>query len=204
MIPYIKQKNEYDCGPTVAQMVFKYFDKPISYDEIKQQIFSDTKGTTWTISIANCLAKNNLHVEYYTKVLGINPEHFKLNYYQKLTDGFDASKAKLIQLFNDSVKNGVHVEEKTLSVDEILDKLSKDVVCISLLDWGKIIQYDSYIGHFVPIVGYDDKSIFVHNPDNINGCGNFKIEKELFDKARKSVGTDQDLIFISKVNDVSS
>lgn len=202
MIPYIKQKNEFDCGPTVAQMVLKYFDVPISYEEIKKQVFSDSKGTTWTIGIANCLADNNLHVEYYTKVLGINPKLFELNYYQKLTDGLDASKRKLLELFNNSIKKGVHIEEKTFSITEVLDKISKDVVCISLLDWGKIIQHNGYIGHFVPIVGYDENNIFVHNPDNINGSANFKIEKELFDIARKSVGTDEDLIFISKVIDV--
>ena len=31
MISYIKQKNEYDCGPLVAQIVLEYFEMTTSF-----------------------------------------------------------------------------------------------------------------------------------------------------------------------------
>ena len=51
-------------------------------------------------------------------------------------------------------------------------------------------------GHFVPIVGYDEKNIYVHNQGLTNPTENLSIPRELFEQARKAKGTDEDIIFI--------
>src|SRR3989338_6226432 len=65
-----------------------------------------------------------------------------------------------------------------------------------LIDWGKIKNLERYIGHFLPIVGFDEENIYLHQPDPKDPEPNFKINKNLFDIARKSKGTDEDIIFI--------
>lgn len=70
---------------------------------------------------------------------------------------------------------------------------------IVLLDWNKITKKaNTYHGHFVPVVGYDEKFIYVHNHGLNNPQSFLQIEKKLFDEARKAQGTDEDILIIYK------
>ncbi len=50
----------------------------------------------------------------------------------------------------------------------------------------------------MPIVGHDDKNVFVHNSRVTDGQEFMMIHKDTFDKARKANGTDEDVIVIEK------
>ena len=55
----------------------------------------------------------------------------------------------------------------------------------------------------MPIVGYDNKNVYVHNQGEIDSgeidSGEFiPIKNKLFDEARKVKGTDEDIIYIHR------
>ena len=67
-------------------------------------------------------------------------------------------------------------------------------------NWNVIKGRAGYHGHFMPIVGYDDEKIYFHQPGPKDPEPYFAISLEVFDKARKSVGTDEDIFFIHRKN----
>ncbi len=150
------------------------------------------------IGIKKTSAQLGFKTEYFTKKLGFNPENYNLNYYKKYADKSSIVKQKLDKLRVESLKAGASIEEKTFSLNNILKKISKDCIAIILLDWSKINGKKEYIGHFVPIVGFDKNFIYVHNQGFSNPKAFFSIEKKLFDKTRKNKGTDENIIFISR------
>lgn len=92
------------------------------------------------------------------------------------------------------------VYEKSLLLEEILSFVTEESIPIVLIDWNVIMSRKNkgYQGHFVPIVGYDEKVVYIHNPGLKDTKEFMPISRELFDKARKSEGTDEDVAVIYK------
>jgi hypothetical protein len=193
---YVQGLNE--CGSVALQMVFEFFGEKHSRDEIKKLVDSESSGTTWTLGLAKAAAQLGFKTEFYTLSLGFNPELFTIEYYQKETDGSAAAEAKLKRLLAECKVLNVMMKEQHLSVDEIVSKLNEDCLAIVLLDWSKIDGRQSFVGHFVTIVGYDDAHIYVHDPGTKRQKPFFPVEKVVFDAARRSKGTDEDIIFIHR------
>ncbi len=195
-IPFYKQESKNDCGPTALQMVLEYLGEKYSKKKLINLVDSDKSGTTWTLGLAVAAAKLGFQAEFYSKHIGFNPENYELEFYKKETDGMDSNKLKLEKLKLEADKLKVKIQEKIFTLNELLSKISESSVAIILLDWSKIKQTDSFMGHFVPIVGYDDENILVHNQGFHNSGEFIKINKNLFDEARKSKGTDEDIVYI--------
>lgn len=195
-IPFYKQESKNDCGPTALQMVLEYLEEKHSREELVNLVYSDKSGTTWTLGLAVAAAKLGFKTELYSKHLGFNPENYKLEFYQKEADNKDLSKLKLEQLRLEANELGIKMQEETLTLSKLLSKISESCVAIILLDWSKIKQTNEFIGHFVPIVGYDDENVYVHNQGFHNPGKFIKINRDLFDEARKSKGTDEDIVYI--------
>ena len=88
------------------------------------------------------------------------------------------------------------MEERSLSLEELLSKVSRNCIPIVLLDWSKIKGTLDFIGHFIPIIGYDEENVYVHNQGFHNTQAFLPIKRELFEEARKAKGTDEDITFI--------
>ena len=96
-----------------------------------------------------------------------------------------------------SKKLGVRQFEKTINLEKNIEMNNENSVPNILLDWSVVDNKSKkYIGQFVPIVGFDDKNIYVHTGHENNKY--FPIEKNVFEKTRKSKGTDEDLIVAYK------
>ncbi len=196
-VPFYKQENKYDCGPTALRMVVDYLDKKsYSRDRLQELVDSDRSGVTWTIAIAKSAAQLGFKTEFYTTCLGFNPKNYKLKFYQKVADKASSTKQKLEKLKREAVKFKVQMQEKHLPLKEILSRINENCVPIILLDWSKIKGTDKFIGHFVPIVDYDNENVYVHNQGDHNNMANLSIRRDLFEEARKSPGTDEDIVFI--------
>ncbi len=195
-VPFFKQTTALNCGPVALRMVLAYFGNDISQEILDQRTGIKQGKGTLTIQIATAVALSGYKAEFFSKNIYFNEENLKLEFYQKYMDEIQRSK----QLVEDAKNAGVKMEEKTLDILEILEKVNKDCLPIVLLDWNAIIgkEKQGYQGHFVPIVGYDDVNVYVHN-HGFDGTAPFmKIRREIFDKARKSQGTDEDILFIRR------
>lgn len=190
---YVQGKNE--CGQTSLRMIFDYLGKKISNEKINEIVDPEGSGATWTIGLANAAAKIGFKVKFYSKHVGFNPENYELEFYEKVTDGKDNSKNKLEKIIKESKELGIGIGEKRISIEDILKEVNEDCVPLILLDWNVVLNKEGYQGHFVPIVGYDDKNVYVHNAGGEEGKF-FSIDKGKFDRARKAKGTDEDVVFI--------
>ncbi len=193
---YAQQDKTKDCGPVSLQMALEYLGEKHKLEKLKQLIDREKTGVSWTIGLAKASAQLGFKVNFYTKTLGVNPENFELDFYKKETSGLNEAKKKLEKLRAECIKYGAKLEEKTLSLNEILSVLNENCIAIVLLNWYVIVKKARYQGHLVPIVGYDDKMVYIHQPGPADAMKNFPIDKNLFDKARKSAGTDEDILFI--------
>ena len=90
------------------------------------------------------------------------------------------------------------MNEKTLELNELLNYVTEESLPIVLLDWNVIkgIPQKGYLGHFVPVVGYTKDLILIHNPGLIDSEAFMELSFSLFDNARKSKGTDEDVLVI--------
>ncbi|MBI2499764.1 peptidase C39 family protein [Candidatus Woesearchaeota archaeon] len=199
-VTFYKQESKTDCGPTALQMVLEYLGEKHPRENLIGLVDSDKSGITWSIGLAKAAAELGFKTEFYTTHLGFNPKNFELDFLKKYADDAQSSKLKLEKLEKQAHKLGVKTQEKNLSLRELLSKISKDCIAIILLDWSKIKGTDSFIGHYVPVVGFDEKNVYVHNQGFHNTKAFLTIERELFNKARKVKGTDEDIIFIHRKN----
>ena len=196
-VPFYKQTTPLNCGPRALKMIFSYFGKDIPDNIIEEAVgIKDGKGVT-TIQLAIATVDLGFKSSIYTKVISFNEENLKLDYYKKYLDSNAEQFAYLVKKARDI---GVKLYEKILTLEELLSKISKKNLAIVLIDWDIVRsnKKEKYLGHFVPLVGYDDEFVYVHN-HGLNGTRSFlPIKREIFDKARKAEGTDEDILFISK------
>ncbi len=93
-------------------------------------------------------------------------------------------------------KAGVRIEERLFSLEELLCHLTEDSIPTVLIDWNVVKERRGYQGHFVPLVGYDEKNVYVHNHGLEDTKPFFSIDKTKFDKARKAQGADEDIVIV--------
>ena len=196
-IPYFKQTTKTNCGPTALRMALSYFkeDPGIKILEEKTEL-KKGKGLL-TIKMAMTAKLYGYKVEFDTLHLTLNPENLKLDFYKNFLDNdSETSKNNLEK----ARSMGIILNEKSLTLKEILDKINQNCLAIILLDWTIILdrQDGQFRGHFVPISGYDDEFIYVHSPDIEKENKFLPIKIKTFEKARKSQGTDEDILFIEK------
>jgi len=192
-VPYHKSKNETDCGPLALKMVLEFFNKTTSFDEIAKKQKQLKSGLVWTAGIARAAKKFGFN----TKLISItNFSHDDIDYYQKYAD--DKSMLVLKELTDEIKTLGVDIQEKNISLDELLSHVTDNSVPIVLINWFVLAAKEGYSGHFVPLVGYDAENVYVHNPGLASAEAFMSIKRELFLKAWESEGTDKDVVVVSK------
>lgn len=196
-VPFYKQTTLLNCGPVALQMVFSYFSQDIPIELIEEKTRIKEGKAVSTITLATASAELGFKVKFFSKSLYFNEENFELDFYKKYSS-MNIEKAR--KLIEEARKKGVEMEEKTLSLEELLSFVTKDSIPIVLLDWNVVLgkEKKGYQGHFVPVVGYDKENVYVHNHGFIDTRSFFSIKKEIFDSARKARGTDEDVLIICR------
>lgn len=195
-VPFYKQTTKLNCGPAALRMVLAYFGKDPGLEILEQRTgIKEGKGIS-TIQIAIASVLSGYQTDFFSKHIYFNEENLKLEFYQKYSDVAQQSK----QLVEDAQKAGVKIEEKGLSLEELLERINRDSLPIILLDWNIIkgTKDKGYQGHFVPVVGYDEKNIYVHNHGLDNPTPFLSVKRDVFEEARKANGTDEDIIIIHR------
>jgi len=192
-LPHVKQATNRDCGPAVLKSILAYFGKDISINEMYTIASVKPDEGFWTIDLASLAKRLGFDSEFFTINLGVNSDNMTL--YQ----GFTTSNTSDVQAkFKNAQELGVKCSEESLSLDNILSKLSEDSIIISLVDWDVIFPngQKKYRGHFIALCGYDDSKIYFMNP----AIGEIEnMSKEIYEVARKAKGTDEDLVVIKRI-----
>jgi len=196
-VPFYKQTSPLNCGPTTLRMVLGYFgnDEGVEVLEARTGI-KEGEGIS-TIQIATAAASSGYRTDFYSKHILFNEENLKHEFYQKYSD-MDLEQSK--KWLEDAKVAGVNIQERTLSLEELLGFVTKDSVPIILLDWNivKARKDKGYQGHFVPVVGYNEQNVYIHN-HGLNDTQEFmSVPKTTFDEARKAEGTDEDIVVLHR------
>jgi hypothetical protein len=192
-VPFYKQTTELNCGPVALRMALAYLGKDEGIKILEEKTgIKEGKGIS-TIQIAIAAASLKYKTEFYSKHVLFNQENLKHEYYQKYSDMNLEQSQKWVK---DAEKSGVKIKEKTFCLEEILKFVTKDSIPIILLDWNVIKSKKGYQGHFVPIIGFDKKNVWIHDHGFEDNHESISIPRETFDKARKAEGTDEDIIVI--------
>ncbi|XP_060573420.1 protein GUCD1-like [Ruditapes philippinarum] len=214
-VPLCMQSYSWDCGLACASMVLQYFGKDAH--KVYTTDLEELKcgESIWTIDLACLMQKYCIKHTLCTITLGVDKGYSKQAFY---SGKFSVDEERVSKLFEESGSNGIDVQQRSVTRDEILDHIMKGNLCIALVDWNELecIWCDrlkcqtscfsclsskccgSYQGHYVVVCGFDKKKkrIFYKNPSYDEELCCSRMDK--FDVARKSYGTDEDLLFIYK------
>ncbi len=196
-VPFYQQTTKLNCGPAALRMVLAYFGDDTDLKVIEERSGIKEGKAVSTIELAIAAASLGYGADFFSKSIFFNQENAKMDFYKNYADlDLEVSK-KLVEKAN---KHGVKVEETTLSLNNLLSLFTKDSLLIVLLDWNVIKgnKEGGYQGHFVPVIGYDEKSVFVHNHGLTNPKESMIIQRALFDMARKAKGTDEDILVVHR------
>lgn len=208
-IPHIRQTYNWDCGLACVKMVLKYFYPDMDFSDFKEKC--DSIGfhqTIWTVDLVYVLKLYNIESLFCTLTLGVDAGYAKVRFYASSV-GKDENRVN--SLFSEAESNGVVIEQRSVSLEEVLENLRKSrpvivlinarllrcitcrrhclVCCLSCVSRG-------YYGHFIVLTGFNERTrvLMYKNP----ACKNKLCATTYsnFEECRHSYGTDDDIVFV--------
>ncbi|KAG6530477.1 hypothetical protein ZIOFF_012716 [Zingiber officinale] len=171
--------------------------------------FSVLALNIWTVDLAYLLHKFSVKFSFLTVTLGANPEYSAESYYrEQLQDDIE----RVNGLFEKALEAGINIQCRSISAKDIsLLILTGQCVAVALVNKIKLSQYwtkdaqdadcymsnSDYMGHYVVICGFDRGSGEFEIRDPASPRKHEKLSIECLDEARKSFGTDEDILLIS-------
>ncbi|KAL4576322.1 hypothetical protein LXL04_012414 [Taraxacum kok-saghyz] len=209
-VPHIKQLRSWDCGLVCVLMILR----TLGLNHFDIQDLEDLCCTTsiWTVDLAYLLQKLSIRFSYYTVTIGANPD-FSVETFYKEQLANDIERVDM--LFQRSVQEGIKIECRSIKGEEIIFFiLSGKYVVIALVDqrilsqsWKEDVHmpqfYNStaaYTGHYVVICGYDAHTDEFEIRDPASSRKSDRISSKCLEEARKSYGTDEDILLVSLVD----
>lgn len=189
-VPFELQEDESWCWPTAIKLILEFLWHNISLSEL-YELTEFKWDNIPTINLAIAIGKLWHKSDFYTNSLIVS-----------CWDNNTIDKAR---------KNGVKLDEKSLTLDEIIFYTKKDYLPVMLVDWNIILEWlklpldPEILGfrwHFVPVVWYDENNIYIHSHSKRNVdeiiWKNIAINKKLFNEARITKWTDEDILIIHR------
>lgn len=212
-IPHVNQLYNWDCGLACVLMVLQ----TMGIRNCSLQSLENLCGTKsiWTVDLAYLLQRFSFVFSYFTVTLGANP-NFSLESFYKDQLPHDLVRVNL--LFQKALEAGIKIKCRSFSREEVsllilsgryiaialVDQNKLRMSCISSQSWlGDDTAFDfkgdnmDYTGHFIVICGYDSLTDVFEIRDPADSRKNVRVPSKCLDEARKSFGTDEDLLLIS-------
>ncbi|MBU0466706.1 MAG: peptidase C39 family protein [Nanoarchaeota archaeon] len=150
----------------------------------------------FTVQLTTASSSLGHRTKFFSKTLACNPDNFNTDFYKRYAE--ERALEQTEKLVRDAKQQGVELIEKSLSLEELLAFVTENSLPVVLINWHVISGEDSYHRHFVPIVGYDEKNVYIHQHGLRDTQEFMPVARDLFDKARKAPGTDEDVMVVYK------
>ncbi|EKX39016.1 hypothetical protein GUITHDRAFT_114894 [Guillardia theta CCMP2712] len=217
------QRYDWDCGLVCCQMCLKWVNRPQSFSALTRRC--PTKST-WSIDLAFLLHGFGVKARYYTITWGANQSYTEIEYYK---ENLQSDASRVNDLFNNAAARGLHVELKSLVIDQIIEALVKDTCVIMILGCADAsamlkgkqsetgeeagqgtermphslpsVGIDTgFVGHYVILIAYHTEKQMFEIADPGVEAERRLIQKDALEHARKQHGTDEDLLVIDVEN----
>lgn len=143
----------------------------------------------------------------FTQTFGVT-ETYNTELFYTIDQQFSIEQTRINKLFNDHIELGINVAVREVPLDVICEKVADGWVCIVLVDAARLCESGkeyqnaadektSYLGHFIVVIGYDNESKRILYRNSAKAYCLCTIDYHVFEEARKSYGTDQDILFIN-------
>ncbi|KAL2091808.1 hypothetical protein ACEWY4_011606 [Coilia grayii] len=198
-------------------MVLKYL-RPVSEEDFQSACW-DLKLTesVWTIDLAYLMCHLGVKHRFCTQTLGVDKGFKNQSFYKK---HFETEEDRVNELFLRAESRGVVVKKCSVSVQELQEHVCAGHVAIVLVNAVLLVcemcsvpvkyccflpvgqkcfcKKPDYQGHFVVVCGFSRTtgSIFYNNPAFSDRVCCTSISN--FEEARRSYGTDEDILLIFK------
>lgn len=206
-VPHISQQCTWDCGLACILMVLE----TVGINGCNIQALGELCCTTsiWTVDLAYLLHNFSVNFSYFTVTFGANPNFSVETFYKEQLPN---DLVRVNMLFQKAFEAGIHIQCRSISGEEIsLYILSGKYIAVALVDQYKLSRswsedvcisdfYDGksgYTGHYVIICGYDANTDEFEIRDPASSRKHERIPLNCLEEARKSFGTDEDLLLIS-------
>jgi len=206
-VPLVNQEHAWDCGLACILMVLRTLGINNSNIQELEELCCTT--SIWTVDLAYLLHKFSVSFSYFTVTVGANP-NFSMETFYKEQLANDVMRVNM--LFHKALEAGITIQCRSISGEEISGLiLSGNYIAIALVDHYRLSQSwiedvcvsgfysgnSSYTGHYVVICGYDAETDEFEIRDPASARKHEKVTSKRLEEARKSFGTDEDLLLIS-------
>src|SRR3989344_719127 len=149
-VPFYKSKKDTDCGPLALRMALDYLGEKYTFKKIAKEEKQIDTGLVWSVGIARAAKVLGFPVKFISTT-NFNPEENGIDYYKK----YSHNKAKIVlkELSDEIKKIGIEVQERNISLEELLSYVSENSIPIVLVNWNVIAGKEGFNGHFLPITG---------------------------------------------------
>ncbi|XP_058181878.1 guanylyl cyclase 1 isoform X1 [Rhododendron vialii] len=206
-VPLINQEHAWDCGLACILMVLRTLGINSSNIQELEKLCCTT--SIWTVDLAYLLHKFSVSFSYFTVTVGANPNFSMETFYKEQLPN---DLMRVDMLFHKALDAGINILFRSISGEDIsLFILSGKYIAIALVDHYKLSQSwvedfcvsgfysgsSGYTGHYVVICGYDAVTDEFEIRDPASSRKHDKVTSKRLEEARKSFGTDEDLLLIS-------
>ncbi|XP_043702584.1 guanylyl cyclase 1-like [Telopea speciosissima] len=206
-VPHVSQLHSWDCGLACVSMVLSTLG--IEHCDLHSLGKLCCTTSVWTVDLAYLLQKFSVSFWFFTITLGVDP-NFRVETFYK--EQLSNDLVRVDRLFQQALEAGISIQCRSINGEEIsILILSGKYIAIALVDQYKMDRYwledvcvsgfyggdSGYTGHYIVVCGYDADRDEFEIRDPASSRKSARISLQCLDEARKSFGTDEDLILIS-------
>ncbi len=190
-----------DCLEMSLKMILGYLmpEKDFSEEELATITAKKPEKGSWEMPFSIWFANYGLEVKHYStfdyksfQQKGI--EYIRDEYgdevatWQLANTDVEAAKSQVAEYLEK-----IDIVQKKPTIDDIIKEMEDGFVIRALVDSGYLNDSDEYLGHSVVVVGYDDDSIWFHDP-GLPAFENRKVSRKKFQEAMDKFGGEMDAI----------
>lgn len=197
-VPLYENTELWHCGEVALKMVLGYYGTPFEIDWKE-------KSRLWSIAFANIAAELGHEVKFIStdeKIIG-----HKVRYRGEAADFYKRVESKAHAKMEDfygylelAVKNGVEIEHRKPSIEDLKKAIQEDIPPIVLVNSRYYRKVEGFCGHFLVVCSVGEENVLINNPGGTNTRPQKlqKMDMETFKTAWEYPGTDMDTILIRK------